>query len=112
MVREVKVLSQISSDKPVVTILTLVAATVAIVVGGIVTITNPQSLSFHQYIQDIALLGGALGLGSGIGRGIDSYGQAVAGRSAAPPVVEAPVQVVVETPPSDPLSPYDSPPPD
>jgi hypothetical protein len=67
-------LGQIASDKPVVTILTLVAATVAIVVGGIVTITNPQSLSFHQYVQDIAFMAGALGLGSGIGRGIDSYG--------------------------------------
>ena len=109
-------LSQIASDKPVVTILTLIAALVALVVGGVVTITNPQSLSFHQYIQDIALLGGALGLGSGIGRGIDSYGQAVAGKAPTPPVVvEAPAPVVEvgpEAPPPDPLSPYDSPPPE
>ena len=40
----VAAMSKITSDKPVVTILTIVAAAVAIVVGGIVTITNPQSL--------------------------------------------------------------------
>lgn len=84
-------MSKITSDKPVVTILTLLAATVAIVVGGIITITNPQSLSFHQYIQDIAFMAGALGLGSGIGRGIDSYGQAVA-QAQAPPVQAEPVR--------------------
>jgi hypothetical protein len=92
MVRWVKALAQLSSDKPVVTILTVVAATVAIIVGGVVTITNPQSLSFHQYVQDIAFMAGALGLGSGIGRGIDSYGQAVAQAQAqsAPAGEEAP----------------------
>lgn len=86
-----KALAQLSSDKPVVTILTVLAATVAIVVGGIVTITNPQSLSFHQYVQDIAFMAGALGLGSGIGRGIDSYGQAVA-QAQVPPVQAEPVR--------------------
>jgi len=80
----------LSSGKPVVTILTLVAAVVAVVVGGIVTITNPQSLSFHQYIQDIAFMAGALGLGAGIGRGIDSYGSNVA---QAQPVIEHEVPV-------------------
>jgi hypothetical protein len=65
----------LSSDKPVVTILTLIVATIAVVVGGVVTITNPQSLTFHQYIQDIAFMGGAIGLGNGIGRGIESHGQ-------------------------------------
>jgi drug/metabolite transporter (DMT)-like permease len=86
-------MSKIASDKPVVTILTLVAALVAIVVGGIVTITNPQSLSFHQYVQDVSLLGAALGLGAGVGRGIDSYGQSMAQAQAppvAPPAADAP----------------------
>ena len=114
MVREVKIdLGQIASNKPVVTILTIVAATVAIVVGGIVTITNPQTLTFHQYVQDIAFMAGALGLGTGIGRGIDSYGQSVA-QAQTPLVIDEPAPVP-ELPPAaspDPLSPYDSPPPD
>lgn len=63
-------LESLASDKPVITILTLVVAVIAVVVGGVVTITNPQSLSFHQYIQDIAFMAGAIGLGSGVGRGI------------------------------------------
>ena len=78
-------MAKIASDKPVVTILTLLAASVAIIVGGIVTITNPQTLTFHQYIQDIAFMAGALGLGSGIGRGIDSYGQTSRRRKRASP---------------------------
>jgi len=68
--------AQLASSKPVVTILTVVIAMIVVAVGGVVTITNPQSLSFHQYVTDIALMGGALGLGAGIGRGIDSNGQA------------------------------------
>jgi hypothetical protein len=83
--------AKLSSDKPVVTILTVLVVVVAVVVGGIVTITNPQSLSFHQYIQDIAFMAGALGLGAGIGRGIDSYGQAVAQKAP-----ERPQEAVVE----------------
>jgi hypothetical protein len=93
-------LSQIASDKPVITILTIVAATVAIIVGGVVTITNPQSLSFHQYIQDITFMAGALGLGSGIGRGIDSYGGKVAEaqRAPAPTVTPLPPPTPLPTP--------------
>jgi hypothetical protein len=68
----------LSSNKPVITILTVMIALICVIVGGVVTITNPQSLSFHQYITDIAFVGGALGLGAGIGRGIDSNGQAQA----------------------------------
>ena len=75
----------LSSDKPVVTIMTLVIVTLAVVVGGVVTITNPQSLSFHQYIQDITVMAGAIGLGNGIGRGIEAHGQAQAGSSDIPP---------------------------
>jgi hypothetical protein len=96
--------SKIASDKPVVTILTLVAATVAIVVGGIVTITNPQSLSFHQYVQDIAFMAGALGLGSGIGRGIDSYGGRIAQATQAtqaPPPAPPPIPPPVTAPAAD-----------
>lgn len=93
-------MDKIASEKPVVTILTIVAASVAIIVGGIVTITNPQSLSFHQYIQDITFMAGALGLGSGIGRGIDSYGQSVA-QARAPEPVPAAASVVVDEPPPD-----------
>lgn len=110
MVAAVKILSQVSSDRPVITILTILAAGVAIIAGGVVTITNPQNLSFHQYVQDIAFMAGALGLGSGIGRGIDSYGQAVAQTKPQPQVAPEP-----DSPPPSPPdvpSPYDSPPPD
>lgn len=96
--------SRISSEKPVVTILTLVAALVAIIAGGVVTIVKPESLSFHQYVQDIAFMAGALGLGSGIGRGIDSYGQSVASaqQQGAPMTTETPQPPVPETPPPEP----------
>lgn len=101
-------MAKIASDKPVVTILTLLAASVAIIVGGIVTITNPQTLTFHQYIQDIAFMAGALGLGSGIGRGIDSYGQAIAQAQAPPP---GPPSMTTATATSIPIA-IDEPPPD
>jgi len=74
----------LSSDKPVVTILTVVVVAVAVIVGGVVTITNPQSLTFSQYLRDIALLGAGLGLGNGVGRGIES-----AGRTTPAPVAAA-----------------------
>lgn len=41
---------------------------ILLVVGGILTITNPSSLSFQEYFQDGIV---ALGL-LGIGRGIDA----------------------------------------
>lgn len=93
-------MAKIASDKPVVTILTILAAGVAIIVGGIVTITNPQTLTFHQYVQDIAFMAGALGLGSGIGRGIDSYGQHVSDTQRQIFAAQAPPQM-----PPDPTAP-------
>lgn len=111
-------LAQISSDKPVVTILTLVAALVAIIAGGVVTIIKPESLSFHQYVQDIAFMAGALGLGSGIGRGIDSYGQAVAKaqpQGSSMETTEAPQPTPPPEPepaPEPPTEPPTEPPPD
>ena len=75
---QVNILGNLSSDKPVVTILTLVVVLVVVVAGAIVTITNPNSLTFEQYIRDIAILGAGLGLGNGIGRGIESSGHAQA----------------------------------
>ena len=83
----------LSSDKPVVTILTVVVVAVAVIVGGVVTITNPQSLTFAQYLRDIALLGAGLGLGNGVGRGIESAGR-------TPPDV-APTPEFSEPPPLD-----------
>jgi hypothetical protein len=57
------------NDAPVVTIALLVLATIVVVAGAVVTIVQPGTLSFHQYVQDVALLAAALGLGAGIGRG-------------------------------------------
>ena len=68
----------LASDKPIVTILTVAVVLIVVIAGGIVTIVRPESLSFHQYVSDIAIVGGALGLGAGIGRGIDSYGKQIA----------------------------------
>jgi hypothetical protein len=57
------------NDAPVVTIALLVLATIVVVAGAVVTIVQPGTLSFHQYVQDVAVLAAALGLGAGIGRG-------------------------------------------
>ena len=80
--------SNLSSDKPIITALTLIVVLIIVISGAVVTITNPETLSFHEYIQEIAIVGGALGLGNGIGRGIESYGQAQASAqilTSAPP---------------------------
>lgn len=80
----------LSSDKPVVTILTVVVVAVAVIVGGVVTITNPQSLTFAQYLRDIALLGAGLGLGNGVGRGIESAGRTTPDVAPTPELSEPP----------------------
>jgi hypothetical protein len=59
------------TDNPIVSI----AFAIIAVAGAIVTITNPETLAFSEYVQDVLIGGGLLG----IGRGIDSYGKSRAG---------------------------------
>lgn len=51
-----------STKNPVITLVFVIAA----VVGGIVTITNPDTLNFSEYLLRLAIFGGALGIGRGI----------------------------------------------
>jgi len=64
------------NGSPVVTILLCVLAVVVVIAGGVVTIVKPDTLPFHQYVQDVAILTAALGLGAGVGRGVESLGKA------------------------------------
>lgn len=59
---------------PVVTYMLCALAVIVVVAGAVVTIVRPSTLEFHQYVQDVALLTAALGLGAGIGRGVEAAG--------------------------------------
>jgi hypothetical protein len=52
------------------TVLLFIMAAVVVIAGAVVTIANPDRLPFHDYVQEVAILAGALGLGTGIGRGL------------------------------------------
>ena len=67
-------MSALTSDKPVITILTLAIAVIVVIAGAVVTIVNPDRLPFSEYIQDVSIVAGALGVGSGIGRGLSTLG--------------------------------------
>lgn len=41
---------------------TLIVVVVGAVVGGIITITNPQTLDFNTYLKDLGILAGGSGL--------------------------------------------------
>jgi hypothetical protein len=77
--------SKLASEKPVFTIMVLVVVVIVVVAGAVVTIVQPSSLSFHQYVSDIAFMAGALGLGAGIGRGVETYGNATAAAEKTDP---------------------------
>jgi hypothetical protein len=57
-----------SKQGPVTIILVLVAS-IAAIAGAVVTIVHPETLSFNDYLDQLAKFAGALGL-LGIGRGI------------------------------------------
>jgi hypothetical protein len=54
--------------KPDLNILTYVLAAVVVIAGAVVTILHQSELPFHDYVQDIAIVAGALGIGAGIAR--------------------------------------------
>lgn len=63
--------SVLSDERPWMTICVVAIVLIVTIVGGIVVITNPQTLSFDQYVT--VLTGLAIGSGLlGIGRGIAS----------------------------------------
>lgn len=57
------------------TVTTVVTTAVGVVVGGIIAITDPATLSFATYMQDIAILSGGNGLVA-VGRGLHLSGVA------------------------------------
>lgn len=68
----------LGEQPPVATILVGVAVLIVVIAGALVTIINPDSLSFDQYLD--ALSKAAIGAGAlGIGRGILGAGKASAG---------------------------------
>jgi hypothetical protein len=71
----------LSSDKPVFSALVVLIVAVVTIAGAVITITHPDTLPFHEYIQNVSIMAGALGLGAGIGRGIETYGNAIAGKN-------------------------------
>lgn len=60
------------NQSPIVTILLCVLAVIVVLAGGVVTIVKPDTLPFHEYVQDVAILTAALGLGAGVGRGVNA----------------------------------------
>lgn len=47
-------------------IATAIIVLIVVIVGGIVCITDPQTLSFKQYVDAVALAAGLLAVGRGI----------------------------------------------
>lgn len=58
------------------TVLVVVVATIVVGAGAAVTIVQPSTLSFEQFLGDLTKLGAALGIGAGVGRGIHLAGRA------------------------------------
>jgi Trk-type K+ transport system membrane component len=83
-------MAKLSSDKPVFTAMVLALVLIVVIAGAVVTITNPNTLSFHQYVTDVTTLAGAIGLGAGVGRGIEAYGNAQVTKTESPYDTSAP----------------------
>jgi hypothetical protein len=84
------------NDSPFTTILMGIAFIVIVLIGGIVTIVDSESLSFNEYITAVGIAAAGLGL-LGIGRGINS-GEKHRAYADSPPAdtTEQPPQVSVE----------------
>lgn len=53
---------------PLMTITTMVVVVIAVVFGGIAVIAG--KLEFASYVQNLLILAGLLGVGTGVGRGL------------------------------------------
>jgi hypothetical protein len=63
------------------TILIVVLVVAVAVIGGVVVVVDPQTLSFPEYLSKLQVFAigiGLLGLGRGTQAGLERYGQAVA----------------------------------
>lgn len=65
-----RTINQALSTSHVATILVIILA----VVGGVVAIIHPASLSFASYLNDMVIAVGALGIGRGLGAGLTAIG--------------------------------------
>jgi hypothetical protein len=98
------------SNANVATLLVIALAVIVGVAGEVVTIVNPDSLSFDEYIKTLAGVAGASGL-LGIGRGILAGAKQPGGFGAAsvdlssPPTSPAAVSPSLVAPPKDPPEP-------
>ena len=79
------------NDSPVTTTLIAVAFIIIVIVGGVVTIVNPDTLSFDRYITSVGIAAGALGL-LGIGRGINAGQAKIANAATVQAAYEADVE--------------------
>lgn len=57
-----RTMNQVLATSHVATILVIILATV----GGVVTIIHPANLSFANYLSDMSIAFGALGIGRGL----------------------------------------------
>jgi Trk-type K+ transport system membrane component len=48
-------------------VLVFVLVLIVVIAGAIVTVDGSHALTFTEYIRDVAVIAGALGLGAGIG---------------------------------------------
>lgn len=56
---------------PVATIIQVIVTVIVALVGGLVTLTNPDALDFDQYVKYLGILSVGNGL-LGVGRGINA----------------------------------------
>jgi hypothetical protein len=57
-------------NAPGASALVLLLAAIVVIAGAIVTIANPSDFPFRDYVEDVTILAGALGISTGIGAGI------------------------------------------
>lgn len=79
------------SGAPVATLIQIALALIVAVVGGAVTLLNPDTLSFEDYVKYLGVLSVGNGL-LGVGRGLDNKPKLIEGelvttelRAAPPP---------------------------
>ncbi len=64
--------------------LVLLLAAIVVIAGAVVTIANPSDFPFRDYVEDVTILAGALGISTGIGAGIAAIANGKT-KTAVPP---------------------------
>jgi Trk-type K+ transport system membrane component len=70
--------------------LVLLLAAIVVIAGAIVTVANPQHFPFRDYVEDVTILAGALGVSTGIGAGIAALSNGKNKTAAPPPTAKSP----------------------